>query len=51
MLRGLVGGVCISITKCVAMVEKELVAGYPVDGFCVQQTWCFSSTAAIGMAV
>lgn len=30
---------------------ERMVAGYPVDGFCLERTWCSSSTAAIGMAV
>lgn len=31
--------------------EERMIAGYPVDGFCLEPKRCSSSTAAIGMAV
>ena len=45
------GGVCISIIKCVAKVGKEELQDIQWMVFVGKQTRCFSSMAAIGMAV
>ena len=45
------GGVCISIIKCVAKVGKEELQDIQWMVFVRKQTRCFSSMAAIGMAV
>ena len=45
------GGVCISIIKCVAKVRKEELQDIQWMVFVGKQTRCFSSMAAIGMAV